>query len=75
MQRRDFLLGGAAVAWPFAALMLLYCGQADAASERTEYWPPIWGYSLKVTDTLLATFTFSSVSGDVCALVLDKKTC
>lgn len=43
--------------WTFLILPALYCAQADAASERTEYWPPIWGYSLKVTDTLVATFT------------------
>jgi hypothetical protein len=29
----------------------------DAEKEGTEFWPPLWGYRLKITDTLVAAFT------------------
>src|SRR5262245_42063031 len=53
------VVGGLAsvLVWTFLILPALYCAQANAASERTEYWPPIWGYSLKVSDTFVAAFT------------------
>jgi len=30
----------------------------EAAADGDEYWPPLYGYRLKVTDTLLTAFTF-----------------
>jgi hypothetical protein len=30
----------------------------EGAEEGTEFWPPFWGMRLKITDTLLAAFTF-----------------
>jgi hypothetical protein len=29
----------------------------NAEKEGTEFWPPLWGYRLKITDTLIAAFT------------------
>jgi len=56
-------LGGLALLaiWLFVLLPLLQCAQADAApgqmEEATEYWT-VFGHHLKITDTLLAAFTF-----------------
>jgi hypothetical protein len=30
----------------------------QSQEEGTEFWPPLWGYRLKVTDTMLVVFTF-----------------
>jgi hypothetical protein len=30
----------------------------DGSEQGTEFWPPLYGYRLKVTDTLLASITF-----------------
>jgi len=42
--------------WLFVALPALYF-PARQNSEGTEFWPPIFGYRLKVTDTLVVLFT------------------
>ena len=34
-----------------------YTGQETAHEEGTEFWPPFFGYRLKVTDTLVVAFT------------------
>jgi hypothetical protein len=43
--------------WLFIVLPAAY-SQTAQNSEGTEFWPAIFGYRLKVTDTLLALFTF-----------------
>lgn len=42
--------------WIFVVLPALYF-PAPQDGQGTEYWPPIFGYRLKVTDTLVALFT------------------
>lgn len=42
--------------WLFVVLPALYF-PAPRDGKGTEYWPPIFGYRLKVTDTLVALFT------------------
>jgi hypothetical protein len=32
--------------------------QTELSEEGTEFWPPLFGYRLKITDTLLVTVTF-----------------
>ena len=52
-------LGGLATVAVWTFLPFLYSVQAEAASEHgEEFWPPIWGVSLKITDTLIVAFTF-----------------
>jgi hypothetical protein len=42
--------------WLFVVLPALNA-PAPQTGEGTEFWPPIFGYRLKVTDTLVALFT------------------
>jgi hypothetical protein len=54
-----YVLGGLTVfaVWLFVVLPAAY-SQTAQNRESTEFWPAIFGYRLKVIDTLIALFTF-----------------